>query len=159
MFEDDPGVEFRRARPEEAGTIQALVRRAYAKYLDRVAVAPKPMLADYETAVARHQMWLLRRDGVLTAVLELIAEPDHLLVENVAVAVAAQGKGLGKRLMAFAEAVARRQGYAEVRLYTHERFVENIALYRSIGYRETHREQLPQKAVVHMAKSLANKQS
>jgi GNAT superfamily N-acetyltransferase len=154
MFEDDPSAEFRRARPEDAGEIRAMVRSAYVKYLDRVEVEPKPMLADYDAAVVRHQVWLLRRDGKPTAVLELIPEPDYLLVENVAVAPEAQGRGLGRRLMTFAEAEARRQGFAELRLYTHERFVENIALYLSLGYRETGRERLPQKVVVHMAKTL-----
>ena len=113
------------------------------------------LLVIVDLAVARHQVWLLRRQAVLTAVLELIARPDHLLVENIAVAPEAQGLGLGKRLMAFAEAEARRQGYAEVRLYTNERFVENIALYRAIGYRETHREEMPKRIAVHMAKSLS----
>ena len=155
MFEDHASAEFRRAGAEEADEVRDLVHRAYAKYLSRIEVPPKPMLADYDLAVARHQVWVLRRDGTLTAVLELIARPDHLLVENIAVAPEAQGQGLGKRLMAFAEAEAQRQGYAEVRLYTNERFVENISLYRAIGYRETHREEMPKPIAVHMAKALS----
>jgi hypothetical protein len=41
--------------------------------------------------------------------------------------------------MAFAEAEALRRGYREIRLYTHQKMVENQRLYASIGYEETGR--------------------
>jgi len=69
----------------------------------------------------------------------LLAELDHLLLDNVAVDPAAQGTGLGRALIAFAEAEARRRGYAEMRLYTHETMTENIALYSRTGWTETGR--------------------
>ncbi len=47
--------------------------------------------------------------------------------------------GLGRRLLAFAEAEALRRGYHEIRLYTHQTMVENQSLYASIGYEETGR--------------------
>ncbi len=50
-----------------------------------------------------------------------------------------QGKGYGRALIEFAEAEARRRGFAEIRLYTHEMMTENIALYTRIGFEETHR--------------------
>ena len=42
-------------------------------------------------------------------------------------------------LIDFAEAEARRRGFAEIQLYTHALMTENIALYRRIGFVETHR--------------------
>jgi len=50
-----------------------------------------------------------------------------------------QGLGLGRRLLAFAEAEALRRGYAEIRLHTHQTMEENQRLYASIGYEETGR--------------------
>jgi ribosomal protein S18 acetylase RimI-like enzyme len=47
-----------------------------------------------------------------------------------------QGRGFGRRLLEFAEAEALRQGYQEVRLYTHETMTENQRLYAAIGYTE-----------------------
>src|ERR1035441_10801987 len=64
---------------------------------------------------------------------------DHLLVENIAVRPAAQGRGAGSQLLALAEEQARELGYAEIRLYTHEAMTENIAYYPRRGYAETHR--------------------
>jgi GNAT superfamily N-acetyltransferase len=69
----------------------------------------------------------------------LLAEADHLLLDNVAVDPAAQGQGVGRALIGFAAAEARRRGYREMRLYTHQMMTENIALYARTGWVETGR--------------------
>jgi ribosomal protein S18 acetylase RimI-like enzyme len=69
----------------------------------------------------------------------LLPATNYLLLDNVAVSPARQGSGLGRRLLAFAEAEALRRGYNEIRLYTHQTMVENQRLYASIGYVETGR--------------------
>jgi ribosomal protein S18 acetylase RimI-like enzyme len=62
-----------------------------------------------------------------------------MLLDNIAVVPERQGSGLGRRLLAFAEAEALRHGYREIRLYTHQTMIENQRLYAAIGYRETGR--------------------
>ena len=69
----------------------------------------------------------------------LLEKPDHLLLDNIAVDPRRQRQGLARQLVAFAESEARRRGHAELRLYTHVRMVENIALYRHLGFVETGR--------------------
>ncbi len=155
MIENDPNFVLQIARPGEASAVQDLVRRAYVKYVARTGHEPKPMTADYDHAVREHQLWILRQADALIAVLELISKSDHLLVENVAVDPGQQGGGIGRRLMAFAEREAERQGYDEIRLYTNAKFVENIALYDSIGYVTSHQEVLGNQTVVFMAKTLS----
>ena len=145
----------RRAHPDDASAIAALVNRAYEKYVARIGRKPRPMTADYDAAVTAHQMWVIEDNGVIVAALELIPEKDVLLIENIAVDPAQQGTGLGKRLLAFAEDEARRQGFAALRLYTNEKMTENIALYARYGYRETSRETLRNLHVVHMRKDLS----
>ncbi len=148
-------MEIRAARLPDADAIAGCVRLAYGKYVARIGREPKPMSADYARAVAAHQVWVVDGEAGLAAVLELILQDDHLLIENIAVDPARQGGGLGRRLMAFAEAEARRQGFRELRLYTNERFVENIAFYGRLGYRVTKREPYKESAIVFMSKSLA----
>ena len=77
------------------------------------------------------------------------------LAAGAAVAPARQGLGLGRRLLAFAEAEALRRGYREIRLYTHEAMVENQRLYRAIGYEETGRGTAAGYARVFMRKHLS----
>lgn len=129
----------RPARPEEAETLRALVRAAYAKYIPRIGREPAPMTDDYAARIAAGQAWILVEDGVPLGVLVLEDEPAALVLYNIAIAPEAQGQGVGKRLIAFAEAEARRRGHALLRLYTNEKMVENVAMYPRLGFTETHR--------------------
>ena len=145
---------IRRAAEADAGAIRDLTRQAYAKWVPLIGREPKPMTANYDDAVAQHRFDLLYVDGTLAALIETIREADYLLVENVAVSPSFQGRGLGRRLMAHAEVLARELGFATIRLYTNQRFAENIALYRGLGYRVDREEVLPVGTVTHMSKAL-----
>ena len=41
--------------------------------------------------------------------------------------------------MGFAEREARRRGYRELKLYTHEKMTKNLAMYLALGWEETGR--------------------
>ena len=146
--------ELRRAVASDAPAIRALTREAYAKWVPLIGREPKPMTADYAEAVRRHRIDLLHLDGVLAALIETIAESDHLLIENVAVSPAFQGRGLGRKLMAHAEQIAASAGHGETRLYTNKLFAENIELYRKLGYRIDREEVLKIGVAVHMSKPI-----
>ena len=123
------------ATPADVDAIRSLTREAYAKWIPIIGREPKPMQADYAEAVAKHRIDLLYLDGHLAALIEMIPGIDHLLIENVAVSPASQGKGLGRRLLAHAEQVAASLGCPELRLYTNKLFAGNVALYLKLGYR------------------------
>ena len=145
---------LRTATPADAAAIRALTRDAYAKWVPLIGREPKPMGADYAAALARHRFELLCQGEDIVALIELIPGPDHLLIENVAVAPGFQHRGLGRRLLAHAEALTRAAGHAEIRLYTNAKFVENLRLYESLGYQVEREEVLPLGSVIHMRKSL-----
>jgi len=92
------------------------------------------MRADYDEAGRRHRIDLAFLDGGLAALIETIDKGDHLVIENVAVAPAFQGRGLGRYLLTHAEQVATELGYTEVRLYTNKMFEANVRLYLAFGY-------------------------
>ncbi len=127
-------IELRRADASDAIAIRQLTREAYAKWVPVIGREPKPMGADYDVAVQRHRFDLLYMEGALVGLIETIDEGDELLVENVAVAPDFQGRGLGSKLMAHAEEVARSLGYNRIRLYTNKRFTENVRLYLNLGF-------------------------
>jgi GNAT superfamily N-acetyltransferase len=147
-------VQLRRAAAADAAAVRTLTRQAYAKWVPLIGREPKPMQADYEQALRKHRIDLAYLGGELAALIETIAQRDHLLVENVAVAPAFQGKGLGRMLMAHADRLARALGHAEVRLYTNKRFTENILLYGRLGYRIDREELSSLGTTVYMSKSL-----
>ena len=131
---------IRAATLQDTATVEAIVGEAYAVYIDRIGKPPGPMLDDYAALIAAVAVNVLEAaDGAIAAIIVLLPKPDHLLLDNIAVRRASQGQGLGRRLIAFAEAEARRLGYLELRLYTHEKMSENIALYTRLGFVETGR--------------------
>jgi len=127
--------EIRRAVAADAAAIAALTRAAYEKWIPVIGRAPKPMTADYDVAVREHLIDLLCEGDELVALVECIREPDHLLIENLAVSPSHQGKGYGRKMLALAEALARDLGFTELRLYTNKLFAENVAFYTKHGYR------------------------
>jgi len=143
---------IRPARRQEAATLRDLVRAAYAQYVPRLGIEPAPMGDDYAARIAAGQAWVLEEGGVIRGALILEDTPDGLLLDNVAAAT--PGQGLGRALMEFAEAEARRRGHARIWLYTNEAMVENIALYTRLGYMETNRAEQHGHRRVFMAKAV-----
>jgi ribosomal protein S18 acetylase RimI-like enzyme len=97
------------------------------------------MDTDYASAVAGTEAWVCERAGEVVGFLLLVAEPDGVLLDNVAVLPSHHGQGVGRTLLALAEQRARATGKARIRLYTHVTMVENQRMYERSGYVETHR--------------------
>jgi GNAT superfamily N-acetyltransferase len=132
-------VLLRPATPADVPAVAALVDAAFARYVARIGRRPAPMDADHAAAVARGDVLVAEVGGELAGVLETLTFPDHLLVDIVAVAPGRQGQGLGRDLLAAAEARAAALGLPELRLYTNEAMTENLAIYPRLGWRETGR--------------------
>jgi Cys-tRNA(Pro) deacylase len=145
---------LRRARPEDATAIAALVEEAYRHYVPRIGRVPGPMMADHARAIAEHEVWVLEDAGTIIGVLELIDRDDHLWIENVAVTPTRQGQSLGRGLLDHAEDEAIRRGHEELRLLTNEHMVENLAMYERRGFHATGREPRDGTTLVHFAKAL-----
>jgi ribosomal protein S18 acetylase RimI-like enzyme len=130
---------IRSATAADAPAIAEIVDQAYRHYITRMGKPPGPMLDDYAARVSEGVVWVLEEGAVIAAIIVLLPALDYLFLDNIAVSPARQGLGLGRQLLAFAEAEALRRGYHEIRLYTHQTMVENQRLYTSIGYEETGR--------------------
>ena len=147
--------ELRRATQADVDVIRDLTRAAYAKWVPVIGREPKPMGADYESAIQKHRFDLLYIANVLVGLIETVDEKDQLLIENVAVSPDFQRHGLGSKLMAHAEEVAASLGYQRVWLYTNQRFTENIAFYRGLGYHVECEEDIGEGTIkVNMSKTL-----
>ena len=126
----------RPAAQEDAPGAAACVRSAYEHYVARNGLVPVPMRQDYEEVIRDCQVTVVEHGGGIIAVLALAVTGEGFLLDNIAIAPAHQGKGLGRVLLEYAETEARRQGFDSIYLYTQEIMTENLALYRRIGYLE-----------------------
>jgi GNAT superfamily N-acetyltransferase len=146
--------EIRPAVLEDAAGIRALTRAAYAKWVALIGREPLPMQADYERAVAEHTIDLLIVDDALAGLVETIVRPDHLWIENVAVAPEQQGRGFGRLLLDHAERRAIHAGHPEIRLLTNQAFAANLELYARRGYIVNRTEPFRGGTTVHMSKRI-----
>jgi ribosomal protein S18 acetylase RimI-like enzyme len=147
-------IQLRIGRSDDADAIRTLTHEAYAPWARLIGREPLPMTVDYAAALREHRFDLAYSAGELVGLIETHAAADHLLVVNVAVAPACQSTGLGRRLLAHAEALARDQGLTTLRLYTNARFERNISIYRRLGYDVEREETNERGVIVHMAKTV-----
>jgi ribosomal protein S18 acetylase RimI-like enzyme len=131
--------DLRAATSDDLGAVEDVVRSAYSHYVSRIGREPGPMLDDYNRLIREGYVHVIEYDGTVRGVLVLLPQEDAMLLDNVAVSPSAQGLGLGRKMLEFAERAAVDAGYRSIRLYTNEAMTENIELYRRIGYCETHR--------------------
>jgi GNAT superfamily N-acetyltransferase len=127
---------IRRAEPADRAVVERIVHDAYIRYVSRIGRAPAPMNDDYQSRIAEGVVRVLTIQDEIAGLVLLLPKADYLLLDNVAVAPERQGSGLGRRMIAFAEAEALRLGYPEIRLYTNAAMHENLAIYTKLGYQE-----------------------
>lgn len=130
---------IRRATARDAPALGVLTELSYRHYVPRIGLRPAPMDADHLAEVLDQVVWVAQEHGEVIGLVVLRIEPDHVLIENLAVAPTSQARGIGTLLLTAAEREARSAGVREVRLYTHEAMTENIDYYTRRGYVETHR--------------------
>jgi ribosomal protein S18 acetylase RimI-like enzyme len=134
--------------------VAELVDAAYGHYVERIGGPPRPMTDDYEEVIRTRQVTVAERDGAVAGVIVLAVTDEGFLIDNVAVHPSHRGSGLGRALLEFAEAEARRARFDSIYLYTHERMTENLALYARIGYVEYDRRSHGEFSLVYLRKQL-----
>jgi ribosomal protein S18 acetylase RimI-like enzyme len=143
---------MRRAVAADLPAIAALQREAYAALTARIGRRPMPVDADFGGLLETMEIWIVDGERGLDAVLILDPKEDHLLIWSIAVAERRKGQGLGRDLLAFAERRAAGAGAGIVRLFTNERFTENLAWYARQGYAVERVENFEGRRIVHLSK-------
>lgn len=130
-------IEIRLATPGDLGAVRQIAREAYAVYVPRIGREPAPMTQDFAAALEAGRLWVA--GAPVSGYVVAYPRGDHWHLENVAVAPAARGRGVGRALIGFVEAISRDAGAAAVELYTNACMTENLALYPRLGYVPTGR--------------------
>ena len=130
--------KIRKALPHDAHALSVCVEAAYARYAERIDDLPAVSdgLAD---DIATRQVWVAEIGDDVVGGLVLAPEDGFMRLANVAVHPDHKGAGLGRTLIALAEAETLAQGYRELRLTTHAKMPETIRLYTRLGWEEERR--------------------
>ncbi len=129
-------VGLRPARAADAAGIAACARAAYAIYVERIGREPAPMVADFPGQIADGLVAVLEESDDLLGFIVHFPRDEDYFIENVALDPRAQGRGLGRRIMAWVEEQARAAGQTRLRLYTNVKMTENIPFYEGLGFVE-----------------------
>lgn len=127
---------LRAARPEDVAQITAVIGSAYAAEQARLTGIPD-VTQGIDRDIRDRLVSVVECAGDLLGVIVLKPQGDVLWVVNLAVAAAAQGRGIGARLMHHAEATARAADCATLRLRTHVGMRGTRAFYGRLGWVET----------------------
>ncbi|HNM35521.1 MAG: GNAT family N-acetyltransferase [Anaerolineales bacterium] len=145
---------LRPANLSDAPAVAACVNDAFAHYVERIGMKPAPMEMDYEHEIRTHQVFVVEDAGEVVGSLVLGITEEGFLLDVIAVAPKYWGRGVGRVLLEQAEAEAKKQGFDSIYLFTHEKMIENQALYKKIGYVEYDRRLEMGRRRVYMRKQL-----
>ncbi|MEI5680050.1 MULTISPECIES: GNAT family N-acetyltransferase [unclassified Mesorhizobium] len=124
----------------------ALILNAFA-YMNDVIDPPSSALAltpESLRAKAAQETVFLATDGERLLGCIFVAEKaDHFYVGKLAVDPAAQGKGIGRRLLGAAEQHARKHGKPAIELQTRIELTGNHKAFQRLGFQETERTAHP----------------
>lgn len=147
-------MRIRRAGLRDRAALERLQARAYRRNAAISGREPIPLGWDYGAILAECESWAVDGRTGVEAALILRLKPDDLYVENVSVLPEAQGVGVGRALLAFAEDRARALRRGALRLLTNEKITRNVEWYQRHGYAIERVETLEGRNVVHMIKKL-----
>ena len=132
-------VIVRPAVPADVADVERLTRAAYRVYVPAIGREPAPMSADHAALVDAGEVRVAEVGGRVAGALVTRPHGGALLLESVAVDPSLQGRGIGRALIADAEAQAAELGLEAVELYTNAAMTANLALYPRLGYAEVGR--------------------
>jgi GNAT superfamily N-acetyltransferase len=124
--------------PEATEIVLRLTQEAFRdqRELDPPSGVSRETAVEVRDDLTMDEAALGRLDGTPVACLRMAAAAGHLHVRRLAVLPALQGRGLGREMMAWAEAVARRRGLAAVTVGVRLALTGNRAFYARLGYEE-----------------------
>jgi ribosomal protein S18 acetylase RimI-like enzyme len=161
MIENAP-FRLRPALAADAEQLSALIVRAFSGYeirLDPPSSALKETPAAVRAKFPAHGGAIAESKGAgIGCVLFVPEDTTALYVGRLAVDPAWRRRGVARALMSYAEAEARRRGFAQMRLQVRIPLLSNQALFRSCGFIEVRREAHPgytEPTMIRMEKALS----
>ncbi len=131
----------RRARPADTAHVCRIARSAFARYTPRLGHPPREIGLDYPSLIQRGTVIVAGDAAEVAGFAVAVPQDDTLAIEVVAVDPVFQHHGIGRRLIAHAEARARMSGLRRIDLSVDEVMWETLGLYARLGYQEIDRRE------------------
>ena len=128
-------IEIRKADLKDVPFITACSKEAFEDYIAIIGKEPEPMILDYNEIIQKDHAFVACEGENLAGYVTLKDGVEkYMWLDILAVSKAFKGRGIGGKLIAFAENYMREQGMKESRLYTHVKYEHIQAIYKHYGY-------------------------
>lgn len=134
-------MKIRAATPTDLAAIVACADRAFLQTTHSDLHATAGQNDDLVEQIWQQNLHVISEGSDLTILgyISLVPIVDHMFIDSIAVLPEHHDRGLGTRLLKFAEIEAARLGLDSVRLYTQQTSTAEFAFYTYRGYTETDR--------------------
>ncbi|MEP1933139.1 MAG: GNAT family N-acetyltransferase [Roseibium sp.] len=133
-------VTLRPAEERDAEALAQCIDRAYERYKTNLPSLPD-VSNGIEQDIANHHVFVAESEDCLAGGAVLMINDHIAVLANIAVDPKQSGKGIGRLLIEQIEGAARDHGCTELRLTTHPKMPDNVALYQHIGWLEQDRSE------------------
>jgi GNAT superfamily N-acetyltransferase len=134
----DQALRVRRAGRRDAPAIASVLRAAFAEYeslYTRAAfAATTPAAEEIARRLGDGQTWIALLHRTVVGTVSAVSRGEALYVRSMAVVPEAQGRGVGRRLLAHVERYAGERGFLHLELSTTPFLASAIALYERAGF-------------------------
>lgn len=132
-------IQVRLAFVDEANAIADILREAFAEfesdYTPEAFAVVTPPPDEIAGRFDEGPIWVAVKNDEIVATVSAVPEPEWLYIRSMAVLPAAQGRGLGRKLLETVEAYAIEKGFERLFLYTTHFSSDAIKLYEKNGFR------------------------
>ncbi len=148
-------IVLRSATRADTEAVTRLVVQAFAIYTPKIGKPPAPVFYDYGALIETGLVSVAIAGAEVLGMVYLYAQDGGTaMLDVLAVAEAARGRGLARLLITRAEEQARRMGAQRIDVYTNGVMEGPLVLYPKLGFSETHRGESDGYQRVHFSKEL-----
>ncbi|AVW90424.1 GNAT family N-acetyltransferase [Celeribacter baekdonensis] len=146
---------LRPATRADTEAVTGLVAQAFSIYTPKIGKPPAPVFYDYGSLIETGLVSVACDGAALMGIVYLYDQDDGTaMLDVLAVAEAAQGRGVARQLIARAEDQAREMGARALMVYTNAVMDGPLVIYPKLGFAETHRGESDGYQRVHFRKEL-----
>lgn len=132
-------VQIRFALPGESEAIAEVISEAFAPFKNlytaeafaATVISPEKIRQRFDEAGT---VWAALKNGKIVGTVSVVPDGEWLYIRSMAVLPAAQGSGIGRKLLEAAENYAARNGFEKMFLYTTPYLPTAIRLYEQNGF-------------------------
>ncbi len=132
-------IKIRKAYHGDIESVKQCIESTYTVYIPLLGRRPAAMDQDIDDLVSKRWAHVAVLHDEVIGVIMLVPGADHLQITSLAVLPMFQRRGIGRKLMAYAETKAKHLQKNRLLLYTNQKLTMLISYYEKLGFVETER--------------------